>query len=140
MTPASTPHHQPRVLAVIAPGDGPHLLWPPVTAGRRHARHATGRLSLADELARCLRALEEEPGRFEVAAAAWHARWCIDLPTLTLTEAQTALSALQAMAGPTGADAAKVLRYLCVLHGQRGTPLVLERWIAERERAAASEG
>lgn len=135
MSPARTPHHQARVLAVIAAGDGPHLLWPPVTAERRRTRHATGRLSLADELAQCLRALEEEPGQFEVAAAAWHARWCIELPTHTLTEAQTALSALQALAGPTGADAAKVLRYLCLLHGQRDTPLVLERWIAERERA-----
>jgi hypothetical protein len=127
------------VLAVIAPGDGPHLLWPPVTAGRRRSRRATRRRSLADELPQCLRALEEERGRFEVAAATWHARWCIDLPTLTLTEAQTALTALQAIGGPTGTDAAKVLRYLCLLHGQRGTPEVLERWIAERERAAALE-
>lgn len=133
MTAADAAHIQHRVLAVIAPGDGPHLLWPPATAGRRR------RLSLADELAQCLRAVNEEPARFEVAAAAWHARWCIDLPTLTLTEAQTALTALQAIAGPTGADAAKVLRYLCLLHGQRDTPVVLERWIAGRERAAASE-
>jgi hypothetical protein len=114
------------VLTVIAPGDGPHLLWPPVTGGRRR------RQSLAEELADCLRAVDEEPGRFEVAAATWHARWCIDLPTITLTEAQTALTALQAIAGPTGAEAAKVLRYLCQHHGQRGTPEVLERWIAER--------
>ena len=77
--------------------------------------------------------------RFEVAAAAWHARWCIDLPALTLTEAQTALTALQAIAGPTGADAARVLRYLCLLHGQRETPGVLERWIASRDRGAGGE-
>ena len=84
--------HTPRQAAV-----GPHLLWPPVTAGRRH------RLSLADELTECLRAVDDEAGRFEVAAVAWHARWCSDLPTLTHTEAQTALTALLAIAGPTGA-------------------------------------
>jgi hypothetical protein len=51
---------------------------------------------------------------------------------MTLAEAQTALTALQAIAGPTGADAAKVLRDLCLRHGQAGTAEVLERWIAER--------
>jgi hypothetical protein len=138
MTAASGPHTH-RVIAVIAPGDGPHLLWPPLASGRRRARPATRRLSLADDLARCLRMLDEDPGRFEIAAAAWHARWCIDLATLTLTDAQTALTALQAIAGPAGADAAGVLRYLCKLHDQRGTAEVLDRWIAEREHAAASE-
>ena len=133
MSTAGASHSRHRVLAVIAPGDGPHLLWPPLAAGHRRTRQATRRLSLADELAQCLRTLEEEPGRFEVAAAAWHARWCIDLPTLTLTEAQTAL---QAIGGPAGAEAAKVLRYLCLRHGQAGTAEVLERWIAEREPAA----
>jgi hypothetical protein len=126
MSAAGAPHAQHRVLAVIAAGDGPHLLWPPITGGRRR------RLSLADELAECLRAVDQEPARFEVAAAAWHARWCIELPTMTLAEAQTALTALQAIAGPTGADAAKVLRDLCLRHGQAGTAEVLERWIAER--------
>lgn len=132
MTAASTPETRPRVVAVIAAGDGPHLLWPPLAAGRRRTPRATRRPSLADELAQCLRAVDEEPERFEVTAAAWHARWCSDLATLTLTEAQTALTALQAIAGPTGADAAKVLRYLCQAHGQRAAAAVLDRWIAER--------
>ena len=82
--------------------------------------------------------LEEDPERFPCAAASWHARWCIDLAPLTLTESQTALTALQAIAGPRGTDAAGVLRYLCLLHGQRETPEVLERWIAQREERAAS--
>jgi hypothetical protein len=131
MTDAS--HDQHRVVAVIASGDGPHLLWPPLTAGRGRARPATRRLSLAGELAACLRTLDEEPGQFERAAAHWHARWCIDLATPTLTEAQTALTALQAIGGADGADGAGVLRSLCVLHGQRETADVLERWIARRE-------
>ena len=137
MSIADVSHSRHRVLAVIAPGDGPHLLWPPVAAGRRRTRQPARPLSLAGELDRCLRTLEEEPGRFEVAATAWHARWCLDLPLLTLTEAKTALTALQAIGGPAGADAAKVLRYLCLLHGQRGTPEVLERWITQLPRGAA---
>jgi hypothetical protein len=34
--------------------------------------------------------LEDDPERFPCAAASWHARWCIDLAPLTLTESQTA--------------------------------------------------
>jgi hypothetical protein len=64
----------------------------------------------------------------------------VDLTPLTLTESQTALTALRAIAGPEGADAAGVLRDLCLLHGQRGTPEVLERWIARREGGAAPAG
>ena len=82
MTAADAPHIQHRVLAVIAPGDGPHLLWPPVTAGPGAGSRSPTSLLM-------LRAVNEEPARFEVAAAAWHARWCINLPTLTLAEDQT---------------------------------------------------
>ena len=122
-----------RLLAVIAPGAGPHLVGLPATAGQWSTRPARPRLSLADELTNCLTMLEEDPERFPCAAASWHARWCIDVAPLTLTKAQTALTALQAIAGPEGTDAAGVLRYLCQLHGQRGTPEVLESWIARRE-------
>lgn len=125
-----------RVLAVIAPGAGPHLVGPPTTAGHWTTRLPRSHVSLADELTNCLTMLEEDPERFRCAAASWHARWCIDLAPLTLTESQTALTALQAVAGPRGTDAAGVLRYLCLLHGQRGTPEVLERWIAERDGGA----
>ncbi len=125
-----------RLLAVIAPGAGPHLIGPPATAGYWGTRPAGSRLSLADELTNCLTMLEEDPERFRCAAASWHARWSMDIAPLTLTEAQTALTALQAIAGPEGTDAAGVLRYLCQLHGQRGTPEVLERWIAQREARA----
>lgn len=131
MTDAS--HDQHRVVAVIAPGDGPHLLWPPLKAGRRRARPATRRLSLAGELAACLRMLDDEPRQFERAATHWHARWCIDRPTLTLTEAQAALTALEAIGGAARADGARALRSLCVLHGQREAADVLDRWIARRE-------
>jgi hypothetical protein len=120
-----------RLLAVIAPGAGPHLVGPPSTShwttppARSHG-------SLADELTRCLTMLEGDPERFASAAASWHARWCIDLAPLTLADSQRALTALREIAGPRGSDAAGVLRDLCLLHGQRGTPEVLERWIARR--------
>jgi hypothetical protein len=126
-----------RLLAVIAPGAGPHLVGRPATADHWVNRRVRAHVSLADELTNCLTMLEEDPERFRCAAASWHARWCIDLAPLTLTESQTALTALQAIAGPRGTDAAGVLRYLCLLHGQRATPEVLERWIAQREGGAA---
>ena len=126
-----------RLLAVIAPGAGPHLVGQPATADHPVTRRTTPHVSLAVELTSCLALLEEDPERFPFAAASWHARWCIDLAPLTLTESQTALTALQAVPGPRGTDAAAVLRYLCLLHGQRGTPDVLERWIAQREGGSA---
>ena len=128
-----------RLLAVIAPGAGPHLVGPPSTI-HWTARRATSHVSLADELKNCLTLLDADPERFQSAAASWHARWCTDLAPLTLTESQTALTALGAIAGPRGTDAAGVLRNLCLLHGQRGTPEVLEHWIAGREGAEAPAG
>jgi hypothetical protein len=128
-----------RLLAVIAPGAGPHLVGPPSTI-HWTTRPARSRVSLADELIECLALVDGDPERFQCAAASWHARWCIDLAPLTLTESQTALTALGAIAGPRGTDAAGVLRKLCLLHRQRGTPAVLERWIAQREGGAAPAG
>ena len=128
-----------RLLAVIAPGAGPHLVGRPSTS-HGTTRPARSHLSFADELTDCLTLLVVDPERFERAAASWHARWCIDLASLTLTESQRALTALGAIAGPRGTDAAGVLRKLCLLHRQRGTPQVLERWIAQREGGAAPAG
>lgn len=136
MTASAASPNRRRLLAVIAPGAGPHLVGPPATAGHWTTRPARSHVSIAEELSNCLTMLEEDPERFRSAAANWHARWCIDLAPLTLTKSQTALTALQAIAGPRGTDAAGVLAYLCLLHGQRGTPEVLERWIAQREGGA----
>jgi len=136
MTASATSPNGHGLLAVIAPGAGPHLVGQPATADHWTTRRARSHVSLADELTHCLTMLEEDPERFRCAAATWHARWCIDLAPLTLTERQTALTTLQAIAGPRGTDAAGVLRYLCQLHGQRGTPEVLERWIAQQEARA----
>ena len=135
MTASAASPDRHRLLAVIAPGAGPHLVGAPSTTHWTTPNRS--RASLAEELIDCLTMLEEDPERFPSAAASWHARWCIDLAPLTLTESQTALTALQAIAGPRGTEAAGVLRYLCLLHGQRATPEVLERWIAQQEGGAA---
>jgi hypothetical protein len=126
---ARSPHR--RLLAVIAPGDGPHLLAPTVAAYR--SRRATPRLSLADELAMCLAILEHDPDRYHRAAASWHARWCLELTTLTLAETETTKTLLDAIAGPRGTEAGRTLRYLCLLHDQTRTADVLQRWLGSHE-------
>jgi hypothetical protein len=122
-----------RLVALIVPGDGPHLVAPYSSP----AESIRPRVSVADELAMCLTMLDDDPERFERAATSWHARWCSDLADLTLVDAHTALTALESLAGPNGVDAARVLRYLCVRHGQRAVPAVLERWIAQRAGGTA---
>jgi hypothetical protein len=99
---------------------------------------SVARGSLADELATCLDILEEDPERFEPTATSWHARWCSDTADLTLVDAHTALTALESLAGPSGTDAARVLRYLCARHGQRASSEVLGRWIEHREGGMGS--
>ena len=116
-----------RLVAVIAPGDGPHLFAPTV-AGYR-SRRATPRVSLADELALCLAVLDEDAEHYRRAVASWHARWCVELTTLSVAEMHTALTLLEAIAGPRGVDAARTLRFLCLVHDERAVAAVLERWI-----------
>jgi hypothetical protein len=122
---------RPRLLAVISSGDGPHLVAPTVAAYR--SRMARPRVSLEDELALCLAKLDEHPEEFERAVARWHARWRVELTTLTVAETHTALTLLRAIAGPRGVEAARTLRYMCLIHGQTATAHVLRRWIAQRE-------
>ena len=132
MTPASASFPHRRLLAVITPGDGPHLLAPTVAAYR--SRRATSRVSLDDELAMCLARLDDDPHAYERAAASWHARWSVEEPTtLTLAETHTAMTLLRAIAGPRGAEAARTLRYLLLVHGQTGTAEVLRRWLERHE-------
>ena len=116
-----------RLLAVIAPGDGPHLLAPTVAGFR--SRRATPRLSIAEELAVCLALLEEDADHYRRAAASWHARWCVELTTLSVAERHTTRTLLHAIAGPRGTDAARTLRFLCMLHDEPEVAAVLQRWI-----------
>lgn len=123
---------RPRVLAIIAPGDGPHLVAP---AARAAAQSPPG-IALHDALARCLAMLEHDPPRFQRAATTWHARWCMHLPMLTLAEAQVTLAALEALAGPDPTAGARELRRQSAHHGLRDVARVLDAWIARRDTAA----
>jgi hypothetical protein len=122
-------HYSPRhrLLAVISPGHGPHLLAPTVAAYR--SRRATPKVSLEDELAMCLATLEHDLDRYHRAAASWHARWCVELATLTVAETHTTMTLLRALAGPRGTEAARILRYLALTHGEDRVAEVLERWL-----------
>jgi hypothetical protein len=133
MISAATSPAGPRLVACIVAGDGPHRVAPDSSLTASVAQ-----LSLADELALCLDTLEEDRERFEHAATRWHVRWCSNIADLTLVDAHTALTALESLGGPNGSDAARVLRYLCARHGQRGTCAVLARWIEHQARGMAS--
>jgi hypothetical protein len=128
-TTSHSSHH--RLLAVIAPGDGPHLLAPTVAGFRSH--RATPKVSIADELAACLATLGVDSEHYRRAAASWHARWCLELTTFTVAERHTTRTLLHAIAGARGADAARTLGFLCRLHDEREVAAVLERWIEDRE-------
>jgi hypothetical protein len=132
VTPSSASSPRRRLLAVIAPGDGPHLLAPTVAA--YGSRRATPKVPLEDELSMCLAMAEQDPGRYQRAAASWQARWCVELTTLSVAETHTTMTLLRAIAGPRGTEAARALRYLCLVHGQYGAAEVLRRWLEEHER------
>jgi hypothetical protein len=109
MTGRSERGARPRVLAIIAPGDGPHLITA-ATPAPHGVRPVLPRVALDEALKLCLALLEEDPPRFQRAATAWHARWCTQLPMLTLAEAQVALAALEALTGPDPTTGARELR------------------------------
>lgn len=126
---AASPRH--RLLAVIAPGDGPHLLAPTV-AGFRPYRAAPS-VTLADELALCLAILDDDADHYRRATSSWHARWCIEVATLSVAERHTTRTLLHAIAGPRGAEAARTLRFLCLLHDEHDVAAVLERWVDDAD-------
>jgi hypothetical protein len=74
------------------------------------------KVPLADALALLLLALDQQPWRFERAAPRWHARLCAEAQ-LTLPEAQLALAALHALAGPGAVGGGQALVAICDAHG-----------------------
>ena len=99
----------PRLLAIITTGQGSHLLAPTTTSVARAPADASYG-SLPRMLATCLRLLDSDPPRFQRAAAAWHARWCVQLPQLTLADAQVTLAAMEALTGPNPVAGAQIRR------------------------------
>jgi hypothetical protein len=103
--------------------------------GTRRAPRPPARLPrppLDDGLRTCLAYLENEPERYEEAAAFWHARWCRHARGLTLADALSARGAVQALADPGAVSAAEALRTLSAHHGLDEVAAVLGTWIAER--------
>jgi hypothetical protein len=90
------------------------------------------KVPLADALSLLLLALEQQPWRFETAAPRWHARLC-DEARLTLAEAQLAVSALDALAGPGAVAGRQALVAICDAHGLDEAVAVLDAWLNARE-------
>jgi hypothetical protein len=89
------------------------------------------KVPLADALALLLLALDQQPWRFERAAPRWHARLCAEA-RLTLAEAQLAVSALDALAGPGAVAGGHALIALCDVHGLEDVSGVLDIWLNGR--------
>ena len=83
-------------------------------------------VELGDALALVLLALDTDAPRFDKAAVRWHSRLCREAP-LTLDEAQLALSALRALAGPSREGATDALLGIAQRHGLEGVVTTLER-------------
>jgi hypothetical protein len=122
-----------RVLAVISPGDGPHLVAPGGVPVREWTRPTCPSDGLDGALASCLARLPDDSESFERAALGWHARWCARLPALTLAEAHSGLDALKAFQGVDAIGGALELRRLCVRHGLWDVAEILRRWIVQLE-------
>ena len=83
-------------------------------------------VELGDALALVLLSLDADSPRFEKAAVRWHSRLCREAP-LTLDEAQLALSALRALAGPSREGATNALLGIAERHGLESVVTALER-------------
>ena len=92
------------------------------------------KVALADALALPLLALDEQPWRFDIAAARGHGRLCTEAQ-LTLEEAQLALAGLHALGGPGATAGAEALSALCELHGLKDSMEALDRWVSRREQS-----
>jgi hypothetical protein len=86
------------------------------------------KVPLADALSLLLLALDQQPWRFETAAPRWHARLCAEV-RLTLSEAQLALAALEALGGQGAVGGGQALVAICEVHGLDDVVGVLDAWL-----------
>jgi hypothetical protein len=89
------------------------------------------KVPLADALSLLLLALDQQPWRFETAAPRWHALLCAEA-RLTLAEAQLALAALNALAGPGAVAGGQALFGICGAHGLDDAVGILDAWLDAR--------
>jgi hypothetical protein len=90
------------------------------------------KVPLADALSLLLLALDQQPWRFQTAAPRWHARLCVEAQ-LTLPEAQLALAALHALAGPGAVGGGRALVAVCNAHQLDDAVGVLDAWLDARD-------
>jgi hypothetical protein len=106
------------------------------TGGPRRRRSASAMVDSASaiELDRCLALARRSPDRFERASAAWLARWCAQIPELSLAEVCHAMKALQRLEGAESAtNGARTLKELAHRHRCVAVETVLERWLAQQQ-------
>jgi hypothetical protein len=94
------------------------------------------RVPLADALSLLLLARDQQPWRFEAAAPRWHARLCSEA-ALTLSDAQLALAALQALAGSSAPIGGRTLIAICRAYGLDDEVGILEGWLDTRAERGA---
>lgn len=93
---------------------------------------------LEDGLMVCLSLLARDPERFAPAAVAWHSRWCARLCGIDLEESHAALCALEGLAGPDPAAAARALCATCRRHELDEVAAVLEGWLDRDPRSGVA--
>jgi hypothetical protein len=69
-------------------------------------------VSLADALALCLLVRDREPAKFTRLALRWHARFCAEMPDVTLETGRLVIELLAAITGPEAIPIARALREL----------------------------
>ena len=90
-------------------------------------RSRAAQIELGDALALVLLALDHDAPRFDKAAVRWHSRLCREV-SLTLDEAQLALSALRALPSPSRRGAAYALAAVAERHAIDGVAKALDGW------------
>jgi hypothetical protein len=95
----------------------------------RQLPSAVVRGSLRDGLLMCLGLLARDPGRYEAAAVAWHARWCQELPGVGFVESLAVLTALEGLAGADPVAASRSLCAACEHDGLRELREVIDAWV-----------
>jgi hypothetical protein len=91
------------------------------------------RVSLEDALAICLILRDGASPRYERAAVRLHGRLCLELPGLSLEDADLVLTALRLLPSPHGRAGVAALSALLESRGDEPLANVLAAWLAHAE-------
>jgi len=93
------------------------------------------RVDLADALALCL-LLRDDEQRFGRAIVRWHARFCLEVPGVSASEAQLALAALRCIGGAECEAGASALVALLHRHALEDCARQVEQWLGAEPPAS----